>query len=246
MDSGPCTDQAWFLPPAWKLLQGCPGLPPPQPRPRDPREPRPGLHLGCQAPAGWAWVSGGGLVSKPALPFLLRGSPPGVSLRGGAAALQDSSHVLPPPSPAPPEPPAPLEAGTQHGGGCRYSTGGGPQKRRRRSCWMAHSWGLVEKGMLMGRANAKEAGVVWDALAVVMAGGSDPRGQTFQDQRRSRWGVTGSSGPRTDQRSHSRTEAACCSRALLPPQARGLVRGKGSECPRSPGALSRGDTSGLC
>lgn len=80
--------------------------------------------------------------------------------------------------------------------------------------------------MLMGRANAKEAGVVWDALAVVMAGGSDPRGQTFQDQRRSRWGVTGSSGPGTDQQSHSWTEAACCSQGLLPPQARGLVRGE--------------------
>ena len=53
---------------------------------------------------------------------------------------------------------------------------------------MAQSRDLVEEGMLMGRANAKEAGVVWDALTVVMAGGSDPRGQTFQDQRRSRWG----------------------------------------------------------
>ena len=78
--------------------------------------------------------------------------------------------------------------------------------------------------MLMGRANAKEAGVVWDALGVVMARGSDPRGQTPQDQRRRRLGVTGSSGPGTDQQSHSQTEAACRSRGPLPSQARGLVR----------------------
>lgn len=121
--------------------------------------PPPGLPGPCWVGVGFRERE----VSKQAPPSLLRGSSPGLSSGGGTAALQDGSHV-PPPSPPAPEAPAPLEAGTQHCEGCRCSIGDGPQKRSQGSCWAAQSLGLVEKGVLIGRANAKggeQCGMLW-------------------------------------------------------------------------------------
>lgn len=96
---------------------------------------------------------------------------------------------------------------------------------------------------VMGRAKrAKEAGVVWDALGVVMKGGLRPQGSnTPQDQRRRRiWGDRGAVGLGLTSSHTARPRLHVLSGAPpIPGQRAGEMR-KGSECPRGPGALRRG------
>lgn len=128
VDSGPCTDRAMVSPSCLAASAGCPGLPPPLSwEPLGPEPPRPGLHLGCQAPARWEWVSEGcWLVSRPRL--FSRVSPQGFLLEGRCCPpgpLPCASSSLSCPSWAP----APSGSRDSARWGCRCNTGDGPQKR---------------------------------------------------------------------------------------------------------------------